>query len=214
MRNILLELHQFANDQKRYSFSFHKLVNEMPKNGIYFIFENGEKYKGLDRIVRVGAHTGVNQLSPRLYQHFMNENKNRSIFRKNIGRCFLNKDTNPYLNLWELDITSREDKQKNLNRLDVIFEKQVEKRISDYFEANFTFCVFQINSKDDRLFWESKIASTLAKAADIKPSDNWLGNYSTKDKIRECGLWQVNGLNQDILTEIEFDHLKKEFSGQ
>jgi hypothetical protein len=212
MRNIVLELHQIFNEKKRYFFPFEHFINEIPKNGIYIIFENGEKYKTLDRIVRVGTHTGNNQLRSRLNQHFINENKNRSIFRKNIGRCFLNKENNPYLSLWELDITSRAEKEKNLKLLDRDFEKQMEKRISNYVQTNFSFCVFQIDTKDDRLFWESKIVSTLAKAIDIKSSENWLGNQSTKDKIRVSGLWQVNELYNDSLTELEFDQLKNKIA--
>jgi hypothetical protein len=208
MRNIVLELHQILNEQKRYSFPFEHFKNEIPKNGIYIIFENGEKYKNLDRIVRVGTHTGNNQLHSRLNQHFIKENKNRSIFRKNIGRCFLNKESNPYLSLWELDITSRVEKEKNLKLLDLDFEKKIEKRISNYVQTNLSFCVFQIDTKDDRLFWESKIVSTLAKATDIKSSENWLGNQTTKDKIKVSGLWQVNELYNDSLTELEFDQLK------
>lgn len=213
MRNIVLELHQIFNEKKRYSFPFEHFINEIPKNGIYIIFENGEKYETFDRIVRVGTHTGNNQLHSRLNQHFIKENKNRSIFRKNIGRCFLNKDNNPYLRLWELDITSRAEKEKNLKLLDLDFEKKMEKRISNYIQTNFSFCVFQIDTKDDRLFWESKIVSTLAKATDIKSSENWLGNQSTKDKIRVSGLWQVNELYNDSLTELEFDQLKNKIVG-
>ncbi len=212
MRNIVLELHQIFNEQKRYSFPFEHFINEIPKNGIYIIFENGEKYKNLDRIVRVGTHTGNNQLRSRLNQHFIKENKNRSIFRKNIGRCFLNKESNPYLSLWELDITSRAEKEKNLKLLDLDFEKKIEKRISNYVQTNLSFCVFQIDTKDDRLFWESKIVSTLAKATDIKSSENWLGNQSTKDKIKVSGLWQVNELYNDSLTELEFDQLKNKIA--
>jgi len=208
MRNIVLELHQMFNEQKRYYFPFEHFINEIPKNGIYIIFEKGEKYKTLDRIVRVGTHTGNNQLRSRLNQHFIKENKNRSIFRKNIGRCFLNKESNPYLSLWELDITSRAEKEKNLKLLDLDFEKKMEKSISNYVQSNLSFCVFQIDTKDDRLFWESKIVSTLAKATDIKSSKNWLGNQSTKDKIKVSGLWQVNELYNDSLTELEFDQLK------
>jgi len=212
MRNLVLELHQIFNEQKRYSFPFEHFINEIHKNGIYIIFENGEKYKNLDRIVRVGTHTGNNQLRSRLNQHFIKENKNRSIFRKNIGRCFLNKESNPYLSLWELDITSRAEKEKNLKLLDLDFEKKMEKRISNYVQTNLSFCVFQIDTKDDRLFWESKIVSTLAKASDIKSSENWLGNQSTKDKIKVSGLWQVNELYNDSLTELEFDQLKNKIA--
>ena len=208
MKNIALELHQLFNAQKRFSFPFKQLIKEIPQNGIYIIFENGEKYKRLDRIVRVGTHTGNNQLRSRLKQHFVKENKNRSVFRKNIGRCFLNKENSTYINLWELDRTSRVDKEKNLKLLDLNFEKQIEKRISNYVQTNLSFCTFQIDTEEERLFWETKIASTLAKATDTKPSENWLGNQSTKDKIKASGLWQVNGLNNDILTEKELEQLK------
>lgn len=211
MKNIVLELHKLFNQQKRFSFPFDKFINEIPTNGIYIIFENGEKYKIFDRIVRVGTHTGIKQLRSRLNQHFVKENKNRSIFRKNIGRCFLNKENSSYLNLWELDTTSRVDKAKNLKLLNLFFEKELEKKISNYVQTNLSFCVFQIDTKDERLFWESKIASTLAKASDIKPSANWLGNYSTKDKIRASGLWQVNELYNESLTEKELEQLKEKF---
>ena len=207
MKNIILELHQLFNKQKRFSFPFEQFINEIPKNGIYIIFENGERYNEFDRIVRVGTNTGIDQLRSRLNQHFVTENKNRSIFRKNIGRCILNKENSTYLKLWELDTTSRADKEKYLKLLDHDFEKQVEKTISTYVQSNLSFCVFKIDTKDERLFWERKIASTLAKGLDIKPSDNWLGNHSTKDKIKTCGLWQVNELDKDILTESEFAQL-------
>ena len=92
--------------------------------------------------------------------------------------------------------------------LDLEFEKQLEKRISDYIQNNLSFCVFQIDSKDERLKWESKIVSTIAKSTDIKPSGSWLGNRSPKNKIRETGLWQVNELYNDCLTEQEFERLK------
>jgi hypothetical protein len=211
MRNIVLELHQLFNEQRRFSFPFKEFKKEIPKNGIYIIFENGEKYNAFDRIVRVGTHTGNNQLLSRLNQHFVKENKNRSIFRKNIGRCFLNKEKPSYLLLWELDITSRVDKEKNINLLDLAFEKELEKKITEYVQSNLSFCVLPFDTKEERLFWESKIASTLAKVGEIKPSGNWLGNHSTKDKIKRSGLWQVNELYNEGLTEVEFDKLKSMF---
>ncbi len=209
MKNSALELHQLFNQQKRYRFPFDKFINEIPKNGIYIIFERGEKYSDFDRIVRVGTHTGINQLRSRLNQHFVKENKNRSIFRKNIGRCFLNKENNIYLNLWELDNTSKVDKAKNLALLDSFFEKELEKKITKYIQTNLSFCVFQIDTKEDRLFWESKIISTLANASNIKASAKWLGNYSTKDKIKVSGLWQVNELYNVAITETELAQLKE-----
>ena len=205
---MVQELHKIFNQQRRFSFPFD--ASQIPMNGIYILFENGEKYGDCDRVVRVGTHTGNNQLRSRLKQHFIRENKNRSIFRKNIGRCFLNQEGQSYLNLWELDITSRLEKERNLHMLNLEFEKEIEKKISTYIQNNFTFCVFTINEKQERLFWESRIVSTIA-AAQIKPSKNWLGNYSTKEKIKKSGLWQVNELYNECLTEKEFRELKKVF---
>lgn len=212
MKTIYLELHQLFNQQKRFCFPFQDRINEIPKNGIYIIFEKGEKYLGMDRIVRIGTHTGANQLRSRLNQHFIKENKNRSIFRKNIGRCFLNQESNAYLNLWELDVTAKVDKEKNLKLLDVVFEKEIEKKITSYIQSNLSFCVFQIESREERLFWEKKIVSTLAKTCQVRPSDKWLGNYSPKDKIKLGGLWQVNELDNDILNDYELDQLKTKLS--
>jgi hypothetical protein len=92
MTTLTFRLHKLFNDQRRFYFPFNQQKKEIPQNGIYIIFENGEKFGDLDRIVRVGTHTGDGQLRSRLNQHFVKENKNRSIFRKNIGRCMLNKE--------------------------------------------------------------------------------------------------------------------------
>lgn len=212
MTSLTFRLHKLFNEQNRFTFPFKDREKEIPRNGIYVIFEKGETFNDIDRIVRVGTHTGEKQLRSRLNQHFVKENKNRSIFRKNIGRCFLNKEKNQYLDLWELDITSKADKDKNLKLLDLDFEKNLEKRISEYIQTNLSFCVFQVDTKEQRLFWESKIVSTLAKSNELIPSLNWLGNYSTKDKIKQSGLWQVNELYKEELTETEFEQLKRQLT--
>lgn len=201
------ELHKIFNDLERFTYPFENRLDEIPNNGIYIKFENGEKHNDFDRIVRIGTDTGENNLKKRLIEHFVTENKNRSIFRKNIGRAMLNKANNPYLKFWELDTTSKADKEKNLKFIDMDFEIQTEKEISSYIKTNFSFCVFNVDTKEQRLFWESKLIATLA--FQTKPSKYWLGNFSTKDKIRESGLWQVQGLNKSKLTMNEFDELKK-----
>lgn len=209
---LTYKLHKLFNERHRFSFPFKNKETEIPRNGIYVIFEKGEIFNDTDRIVRVGTHTGEKQLRSRLNQHFVKENKNRSIFRKNIGRCFLNKDQSSYLPLWELDTTSKADKERNLKLLDLDFEKQLEKRISDYIQTNLSFCVFPMDTKEQRLFWESKIVSTLAKSNELTPSKNWLGNYSTKAKIKQSGLWQVNELYNKELSEKEFEQLKRQIT--
>jgi hypothetical protein len=206
--NIALELHNLIHNLPRYSYPFKGNLMKIPLNGIYIKFEKGEEIGGVDRIVRIGTDTGNNQLHSRLFQHFENENQRRSIFRKNIGRCFLNKEKNPYLKYWELDITSKADKEKNLKFVDFNIEHRTEQRISRYVQDNFSFCVFQVDNKEDRLFWESKIIATIAQSG-IKATSNWLGNYSPKTRIKQYCLWQIQGLTKPPLTLIEFEKLKK-----
>lgn len=72
-------LHELFNEQKRFSFPFKHQENEIPNNGVYLVFENGEKFRVFDRIVRVGTHTGDKQLLSRLNQHFIKEIKESTI---------------------------------------------------------------------------------------------------------------------------------------
>ena len=89
------------------------------------------------------------------------------------------------------------------------FEQKLEKRISRYIQDNLSFSVFEVDTKDKRLFWESRIISTLAGYSEIKPSDKWLGHFSPKGKIRRYGLWQVNELLNQQLSISELKKLVK-----
>jgi hypothetical protein len=110
MSDSCARLHKQFQQQPIFRFPFD--ASTIPLNGIYILFEAGETSHGMNRIVRVGTHTGNNQLRSRLQQHFVRENKDRSIFRKNIGRALLNRDKEPFLDQWELDLTTSEAKRK------------------------------------------------------------------------------------------------------
>jgi hypothetical protein len=207
MESIAYKLHKLFNGLPRHSYPFKHYLQKLPKNGIYIKFQVGELCYNLDRIVRVGTDRGENQLQSRLLQHFLNENQRRSIFRKNIGRCFLNQSNDEYLKSWDLNFTSKADKVLNSKLVDLAYELKVEKKISSYIQENFTFCVFELNTKAERLFWETKIIATLGKDSFIKSSSKWLGNYSPKERIKESGLWQIQGLGGESLTSEEFNEL-------
>jgi hypothetical protein len=200
------EIHKIFNGLKEYKFPFDQ--KKIPKNGIYILFEKGEKVDKLKRIVRVGTHTGNNQLPSRLKQHFIKENKDRSIFRKNIGRALLNADNDSFLEQWQLNLTSRANKEKNSGKVDFEKLKSVEKRVTEYIQSNFSFAVFEVLEKEQRLTIESRIISTVSNCTNCKPSKNWLGLSSPKQKIIESGLWLVNELWKQSLTETELAEVK------
>jgi hypothetical protein len=176
--------------------------DQIPLNGIYIMFEHGEFGHGMDRIVRIGTHTGDDQLKSRIYQHFEKENKNRSIFRKNIGRCLLSKEQSPYLSTWNLDTTSKEKKLKHGYLIDHRFEKEIEKRISNYIQQKITFCILEVPEKGDRLDLEAQLIGTVSNCDECHASKNWLGLYSPDDRIRRSGLWQVQELFSNPLSGI------------
>lgn len=192
-------LHQYFNRLEKLSFPF--VDKKIPQNGIYILFEKGEYAHNTDRIVRVGTHTGNNQLRSRLHQHFLKENKDRSIFRKNIGRALLNKRKDHFLEQWELDLTTKKAKEKYSSSIDFDKQKEIEKEVTKYIQNNFSFVVFQVDEKDKRLEIEQKLISTISLCNECVPSEDWFGYYSPKKKIRESGMWLVNGLYKEPMSD-------------
>jgi hypothetical protein len=204
---ICNEIHNIFQNLKRYRFPFD--INEIPKNGIYILFEKQEIAHSGDRIVRIGTHTGDNNLAKRLKEHFLVENKDRSIFRKNIGRALLNKNNDDFLKQWEWDLTSRANKEKYLPFLDLEKQNYVEKEVTKYIQENFSFAIFEVETKQHRLYFEEKIISTISLCKDCKASKGWLGNYSPVKKIKESGLWLVQGLYKEPLNENDLNKITK-----
>ena len=198
------ELHRICSSLTRYTFPFD--ATAIPKNGIYVLFERGELGHAKDRIVRVGTHTGKDQLPSRLLQHFVDENKDRSIFRKNIGRCLLKDD--PYLVTWELDFTTAASKELHGAKRDLKREREIEAKITGILQHNFSFVVVPIDDKEERLALESAMISTVGQCEQCGPSHHWLGLQSPKAKIRTSGLWLVNNLDKRGLEEKELKKIR------
>jgi hypothetical protein len=205
---ICARLHRIANERPRLRFPFSS--SEIPANGIYVLFEFGETGHGYDRITRIGTHTGEDQLESRLRQHFVMKNKDRSIFRKNIGRALLHRENDPFERDWEIDRTSADSKRRF--PLDQSKYRAIENAVSTYIRSTCSFCVFAVPDRWRRLSLESKMISTVSSCDVCKPSHKWLGNESPKEKIRRHGLWLVNELLKTPLTVPDLDQLAADCS--
>jgi hypothetical protein len=206
MSDICSRLHSLCHELPVQGFPLDmKLI---PLNGVYIMFERGERGHGTDRIVRVGSHTGHNQLPSRMNQHFVNENKDRSIFRKHVGRALLNRDGDPFICQWNMDLTTSAAKQRHAGEVDFARQRQVEAEVTGYLQTNLRFVCFRVDDKDERLQWESRIISTVAQCDACGPSSDWLGLHSPDARIRGSGLWLVQGLYKQPLNEEEFERLK------
>lgn len=200
--NMCEELHCMFNAVPRYSCAD---AGKIPfNNGIYIVFEAGETFGSWNRIVRIGTHTSKDRLKGRLRDHFSRENKDGSIFRKNVGKAILNRINHTYLPIWSLDTSKPE------NRIFIDFElqREIEKEVSKYLEQNFSFAVFPVEDNQLRLRLEEGIIATLHQNVNFKASGNWLGNYSPEGQIRSGGMWLKNGLGAQSLTDLEMINLK------
>ena len=198
---------------ERSNYQFHR--NMIPLNGVYVFFEKGEFSHGGDRIVRVGTHTGNNQLRSRLTQHLVKENKDRSIFRKNIGRAYLEKNKDDeLLKMWNIDMTPKKARENPGNYVPSKI-KRIEELVSTYMHDNLSFSVIEVVDKSERMKLESKLISTISWCNICKPSSKWLGNFSPKPKISKSGLWLENELYKEPFTDAEVNQfLNKYFTRQ
>lgn len=115
-------LHEQLERLPRFKYPFD--LTDLPENGIYFFYEQGETWghSGTKpRIVRVGTSKDGNFRKRILEHYLLDESKmnftaskpaprERSIFRKNIGRALLNQRHDDYLRVWEIDFTSHKSR--------------------------------------------------------------------------------------------------------
>jgi hypothetical protein len=207
MSDVCQEIHTWLNALPTFTYPFSDAT--IPEKGIYVFFEDGEEAHGAKRIVRIGTHTGRGKLLRRLNEHFVNEKKDRSIFRKNIGCCFLKRDGDAFLDLWKLDLTTRAAKDEHKSTLGSAKQRAVEQRVSEYLRSHFRFVVFEVSGAMDRKELESKLISAVSRCEECGPSHDWLGRYSPKEKIRESGLWLEQELYKTPLNAEELRRLQE-----
>jgi len=157
-------------------------TTRLPRNGIYFFYEEGELCRHVDvirpRIVRVGTHREHGRFPSRIRQHF-GGNKNGSVFRKHLGGALL-RSGNP-----------NDSRLKKWLKHDTPTFKDVEELVTNKLAADFTFRCIAVEDKKMRLDLEERLIATIAKCPGCKPSIKWLGRYAASEEIRESGLWNV-----------------------
>ena len=84
----------------------------------------------------------------------------------------------------------------------------IETQVSKYIRKNFTFVALRIESRSSRLELESRIISTVSSCRECGHSNNWLGFHSPKANICNSGLWLVNELYKNPLSQSDLYHLK------
>ncbi len=226
MTDSCKRLHELAGNLEtlRWPFPAHKL----PPNGIYFFYEEGETWGHggkHPRMVRVGTHRDGN-FSSRMADHFVDDPrkleltktrpapKDRSIFRKNLGRALLNQASDPYLRIWDIDFTSRATRDRDGHRRDLVKEQAIEQQVSQLLRERFTLRWIAVEGEARRMGTmglERRLIGTLSACRECGPSSNWLGVFSPKPKIAESGLWLEQHLSTPSLSKDELTGLEPAF---
>ena len=193
-------------------------LEQIPPKGIYFFYEEGETWEHggeQPRIVRVGTHHKKN-LRKRLDEHYLIGKyakrlnfadtqpvkpapKERSIFRKHLGRALLNKSHDPYLDVWNFKLSNPATRPQYESLRDPQKEREIEGAISKLLQTKFSLRCLLVEDEKQRFELEANLIGTLVQCSDCKPSTNWLGNYSPKAGTRRSGLWLVQELDKPAI---------------
>lgn len=198
-------LHELCRALPRHGFPFDE--RHIPLNGIYVVFENGETGHEGERIVRVGTHTGKGQLPSRLRQHFVAENKDRSIFRKHVGRCILAGD--PYANIWEIDFTTAAMRAHRGHERNMERQENVEHEVTKHLRKHLSFVAISVPEAKERLELEAAMIATVALCWACSASPQWLAKHSPVEKIAQGKLWLVQHVGGDAITEEQWLRLQE-----
>lgn len=196
------KLHILFNSMKRYNYNN---LDEIPfTNGIYIVLDKKEKYKDMDRIVRIGTHDNDNKLIVRIKNHYRNGFKDNSFFRKNIGKSILSYNEHYYLYIWNINFNDKVNESKYAELRDMEVESILEEKISNYMKERFEFVCFEVKDVKERYRLEEGLISTIYHDKDFESSDKWLGKYSPMAEIRDSKMWVSKGLDKAQLNEMEF----------
>jgi hypothetical protein len=213
-------LHQSLDALPLFSYPFD--VATLPDNGVYFFYENEERcghQEEKSRIVRVGTHRDGNFRS-RIAQHFLLDERkmvftedqprphDRSIFRKHIGGALLNKTRDPYLSVWEPNLTPRKTRDSKRHLRDISKEMAIEREVTQILRQKFSFRFIEIADEMQRMGdqgLERALIGTLASCRQCNPSNGWLGRYSPDVRICKSGLWLIHFLKAAPISSAQTD---------
>jgi len=210
MTDIYDYIHEFFNNEKKYSFPYDRkdLKSITDSNGLYVLFEKGELYNGIKRIVRIGSHDGKDRLVKRIGNHFRSKNHRHSVFRKHIGRCFLNIEEDTYLEHWNRPFKSRTEKEVHGKFVNLEYEKKYEERVSLHIQEKLSFVLIpKIYDKLQRDRIEEGLISSLNQSDKKISSKKWLGNFHPDNRIRNAKIWNIEYLKHHPLDKNEFREL-------
>ena len=177
----------------------------LPRDGVYLFFELGERVsldgQAVNRIVRVGTHRVDGRFRNRIRQHYgrvrsLGGSRSSSVFRKHVGGAIISRadPRDSRLTAWLKDEQTR--------------FPDLEAEVSRMLRDSFTFVCFRVDCRKERMQLERGLIALLAKHPLGSPSTDWLGRHAVAGEIRSSGLWNVEHVCDDPISEIHVDRLE------
>lgn len=172
--------------------------HEIPKNGIYFWYEEGEiRVSGGERITRVGTHKQPNRLHERIKEHY-GLNREGSVFRKHLGGALMrrNRELESEIEEWYKARRSPRFKDSKFLKYEAYVTNEAKRG---------AYRALKVNDADTRLKLEERLIALFSKCNHCLPSKEWLGNHAYREEIRSSGLWNVqhtNSFNKFIQSDL------------
>lgn len=143
--SITIKLHLLARALPHFDHMFQ--TTDIPRNGIYIMFETGElighpEFEG-DRIVRIGTHQVDDRLPRRLRQHYRG-NKRASVLRRHVSSA--------------------------MSMPDGLLPKDAEALLSGAIADRFSFACIAVPEKSERMHLERSLIAQLARHPIGSPS--------------------------------------------
>ena len=177
-----------------------------PERGVYFFFEPGENradHENSARVVRVGTHAlkagSRTTIWKRLSQHRgtanpYGGNHRGSIFRLLVGQALMRRNPSLEFPSWGKGSNAPRDTRQD--------ESPLEQKVSDFL-GDMTVVVLPVPDQAGPeslrgLIERNSIALLSGYIGNVydPPSENWLGSYSGREKVRKSGLWNNNHVDE------------------
>jgi len=205
-REELCEIvHQLLCQLPKYDKTPSEYGKKIPKNGIYFWYEEGETRNGGGlRVTRVGINETRN-LRERIKEHY-DSDRIGSSFRKDIGAALMDKNGETSFEIKEW----RKNRKKSDPRFNDPKFEYYECLVTHEIKKRFSYCVLKIDDFCERSVLEILLIALFSNCNHCPPTCAWLGKYSDKPEICNSGLWNDKYvLCSYKFTECGLDRLKQ-----
>ena len=200
LERFYYSIERLISNGQTFSLDDQRLVDALPRRGVYFLFEPGElrRNRAASRVVRVGTHAVSRNASSSLWGRLRTHrgtgdgrgSHRSSVFRLHVGRALQNGEL-VYSNIstWGHGATA----ERQIRDSEIPLESAV-----SAFIRTMTFTYVTISDQpgagSDRSYIERNSVALLSTVASLvdRPSREWLGNASDRGAIQQSGLWNLN----------------------